>query len=552
MQRRLKSLLRRSTSHKRDDQPPQAERTSGGSTPDGRHGSTTSRIRDRVSTAFSSEASSRGGSSQHESRSESLQRPYSFSNEPTIASTDYGMPSPEDIDGSVADDYSAYLPALSSQGDVSRDSRYMSLGGDSRHRIGASEMKYSEDIADRNIDMYGSSSRHGSLPSQNDVEVVNGSINHAENSAQGKQVGMKAAPRKGSEGNYSMGSVGSPRSIGSIGSVARYALGTGIPTEGGLIDSIRPHQESSHKSHYNRKDWPSRVARNDLRRSWQRRKPRGCSDDDLPRTRQASTQGSSHSSQSGEEPSRHDHDLIDLRSAVMDGQEEFDSYDGPMSLDLDGVINISSTEDVDKSTRFAPAVTHEVVKPHEHHVREEQIYREIHNYDVYHRIQPVSQTEILPSRHFIHDADGNLVEITEDQIPERTGEFQSWYIGKKETPAFEPTLRFPRIKEPEVVSDIKYMTPEGFERRETTIVHPPELEDMSGYGGPVVPIEFYHDDPRSPAEERQRRNKALNYLGDSQLLTLRELEEALPTKAGAEDMKTEPDGKNETAPDTRA
>jgi hypothetical protein len=173
------------------------------------------------------------------------------------------------------------------------------------------------------------------------------------------------------------------------------------------------------------------------------------------------------------------------------------------------------------------AVVHEVVKPHEHEIIEERVYREIHNHDVYHRVQPVLQTEILPARHYVHDANGSLVEITEDQIPHRTGEFQQWYIGKMDSPAVQAP-RLLQITKPTVVKDIKYTTPEGFERRETTIVHPPELEDLSGYGGPVVPIEFIHDPVPSPADERNRKNKAYNHLGDAQPLSLQELTTSLP------------------------
>lgn len=36
------------------------------------------------------------------------------------------------------------------------------------------------------------------------------------------------------------------------------------------------------------------------------------------------------------------------------------------------------------------------------------------------------------------------------------------------------------------------MTPGGFERKETMIIHPPELEDMSNYKGPVQEVHFHH------------------------------------------------------------
>ena len=348
--------------------------------------------------------------------------------------------------------------------------------------------------------------------------------------------------------NSSVKSVGSPASVLSSGS--KYALGTGVPTEGGLIDSIRPHRENTEEHSFDRRDWPSRVAREDLPQNWSRRKPRGNSDEDVHER-----QKSRASSELGEERSRCNDGLMDLRTAIMDGPTEFKRHDSDASLGLDGVVDISNTEDVDKSTRIAPgtlyisshrtlshtsrppaniaiAVVHEVIKPHEHEIIEERIYREIHKHDVYHRIQPVYQTEILSPRHFIHDAMGNLVEISEDQIPDRTGEFQSWYIGKRASSAVPASPRSPRITEPRVVKDIKYMTPEGFERRETTIVHPPELEDMSGYGGAVVPIEFFHDNPPSPADKRKSKNKTYDHHGDVQPLSLKELSTSLPVIDG--------------------
>jgi hypothetical protein len=161
MQRKLKSLIRRSTSRK--DVQRHAKQDSGAATPNGRHSSTTSRTQDRVS--------SFGGSNQHDNQRESPQRPLGFGSEPPVAANDYGTLSAGEVDRSIADDYRAYLPAISPE-HAPRDLRYMSLGGDSRYLVGASEIKHSEDIADRNIDMYGSSSRHGSLPSQKDAQAV--------------------------------------------------------------------------------------------------------------------------------------------------------------------------------------------------------------------------------------------------------------------------------------------------------------------------------------------------------------------------------------------
>lgn len=162
MQQKLKSLLRKTSSRKKDQQVQHAKHDSGTATSNGRPSGTSSSIRNRVSVALSGRGST----------SSDLQRPLSVRHEPSATATDYDLPSPGDIDQSVAENYRAYLPAISPAVDVSRDSRYMSLGGDSRHITGTSEMKHSEDIADRNIDMYGSVSRHGSSPSQGEVQAL--------------------------------------------------------------------------------------------------------------------------------------------------------------------------------------------------------------------------------------------------------------------------------------------------------------------------------------------------------------------------------------------
>lgn len=172
MQEKLKSLLRKTSSRKKEPQSQHAKHDSGTATSDGRQYAT-SRAQRPVSEGG---RSNQGDSNVHQIHRKSLQRPLSVRHEPPVTAADYNMPNPEEIDDSVADNYRAYLPAISPGGNASRDSRYMSLGGDTRHITGTSEMKHSEDIADRNIDMYGSSSRHGSLPSQKEVQIAQDNI----------------------------------------------------------------------------------------------------------------------------------------------------------------------------------------------------------------------------------------------------------------------------------------------------------------------------------------------------------------------------------------
>ncbi|KAI1102556.1 hypothetical protein F4804DRAFT_260798 [Jackrogersella minutella] len=92
---------------------------------------------------------------------------------------------------------------------------------------------------------------------------------------------------------------------------------------------------------------------------------------------------------------------------------------------------ITNNTDTDTTKSYAQAVTHETICSHVHEITEEHVYREIHNHDVYHRIQPVYDVEILPARHFVLDPDGGLVEVSEDDLPDCTGLNEKWYVGKK-------------------------------------------------------------------------------------------------------------------------
>ncbi|KAI0475718.1 hypothetical protein GGR56DRAFT_695561 [Xylariaceae sp. FL0804] len=86
---------------------------------------------------------------------------------------------------------------------------------------------------------------------------------------------------------------------------------------------------------------------------------------------------------------------------------------------LDGVVDLTDTTDVDHATRYAPAVTHETVRPTEHEIVHEQIHRDIHTHDVYHRVQPIYDVELLPARHYVPNRSGDeLHELSESELPD--------------------------------------------------------------------------------------------------------------------------------------
>lgn len=137
-------------------------------------------------------------------------------------------------------------------------------------------------------------------------------------------------------------------------------------------------------------------------------------------------------------------------------------------------------------------MTHEVVKPHIHEIVQHKIFREIHNYEYYHRIQPVYDIEVLPPRHWIPNPDGpGLIEISADELPSRTGSNRRWKIVHEHV---EPSTEIKSmwVREPKIIIHPTTMTAEGFERKETTIIHPPTLADMTEYDGPVQPVHFDH------------------------------------------------------------
>jgi hypothetical protein len=88
-----------------------------------------------------------------------------------------------------------------------------------------------------------------------------------------------------------------------------------------------------------------------------------------------------------------------------------------------------------------------------------------------------------------------LVEVSEDQLPESTGENQKWFIAEKRATTLA-NGKHPNGLRPLVGLDLnghdekRSVGPEGFERIETTWVYPPELEDISKVKGSTYPVHF--------------------------------------------------------------
>ncbi|KAL9046631.1 MAG: hypothetical protein Q9214_000583, partial [Letrouitia sp. 1 TL-2023] len=153
----------------------------------------------------------------------------------------------------------------------------------------------------------------------------------------------------------------------------------------------------------------------------------------------------------------------------------------------------SSSYDTEVVESMAPAVVHETVYRDVHQVREEVITRETHNHDVYHRILPVIDVEVLPPRHFLPVEGGGLVEISGKEVP---GRGNNWVIAEtlskipSDQPAPTSARRFSARQFAEAEGKaVRQITP-GYERTEQTWIHPPELETGGRDTGQTWPMEF--------------------------------------------------------------
>ncbi|KAF2447993.1 hypothetical protein P171DRAFT_429579 [Karstenula rhodostoma CBS 690.94] len=458
-------------------------------------------------------------SSSHASPSsrQSVQHPASANGHHSVGATEHAAQPPslsERGDDTIGDDYRVYMRAISPGSITSKgstDADFVSLGSDSRLRIGNSEMGHNEDIADRNIEHHGSSSpRDNSLRSQKSAIQI-----AQDHTARRKSIAASVGSLRSVPSSiYAESAIGSASPI-----QTKSLLGTGVATGGSLVDSTLPHVEDPHARLGDRKNWPTRITRDESRPSKSLNGHERDNDD---------ANGDRESFGRRNKTNRERDGSMGLREALMAGPGGYD-----LKAVLDGVVDLTNTEDTDQDVQWAPAVTQEVVKPHQHEVIEERIYREIHNHDVYRYTQPVYQTEILPARHFVYNTNNELVEVSADQLPDCTGAKQRWAVvrGDREKPTSYTVRSAPPRRELKTLSDKTYMTPEGYERRETTILHPPELEDLSNYGGPVVPIEFLHYPEHVPEhvpEHELKEEEEDDHLPNDQQFAMDGLANALP------------------------
>lgn len=162
-------------------------------------------------------------------------------------------------------------------------------------------------------------------------------------------------------------------------------------------------------------------------------------------------------------------------------------------LDLSGIgIDLTNTTETHLHEHYDPAVTKEVIKPTMHEIRQEQITREIHNHDIFHRILPVKDVEIIPSRHFMRDEAGNVQEIPASAVPYGTNTVLEVKNVVNEKNYHLVPRRFTASTLEGFAEDFAdRVDPDGVTRSHTTWIHSPVIQNMGRETGQTVPFEIF-------------------------------------------------------------
>jgi len=405
---------------------------------------------------FSSDASK--VNSHHHGRSRPLSSVYNGS---PVSHTHSGVSEP--VNDLIANDYKAYLPALSSTHDSPNQS-HMTLGGDRRLITTGSDGLHEKDVADRNTARTRASidaSRRKPLPS--------------------------------TPGHNDLSPQQSPASP--LDQAGNTRSGHHTTADRNMIDGDRHQLKHSSGNEHQRTDTPQ-------------------------------DHGTHHSSTATKTGNREDK-VVPIKSP--------DEIEKVTEQLLDGFVDLRNTVDTDKDVRWAPAVTHEVIKPHEHEIIQHKIFREIHNYEYHHHIQPIYDLQVLPPRHFIPDPSGDgLIEVSANQIPNYTGANRRWEIVQKHVPVSSTRAMVKYRTEPKIIQHPTTITAEGFERKETTIIYPPTLADLKDYEGLVQPVHFDHKTGRRWLGEVVTMDKVQKQIDEfraGETMNMEGLRDALPREA---------------------
>ena len=158
----------------------------------------------------------------------------------------------------------------------------------------------------------------------------------------------------------------------------------------------------------------------------------------------------------------------------------------------------SNSEETHVTEYISPAVTHETITREIHHVREERITKEIHEHEVYHRVLPIVEVEVLPTRHFLPTENDGLVEIDPKHMQSRKKNWAITPTGSHATSDMPVTAGRRQFSAGQFADGEgearRYLTSDGTEKTEQTWIHPPELETGAQKTGQTRPMELNFGD----------------------------------------------------------
>lgn len=357
MQRKLKAAFR--SSSRKNAESGDDNRTSSPTSPTsptsprtGRRGASLDERRDRLSIDSVHEESPRNGRSRPLSSAYDSHRVGNATgNGPQSAASGYAPSrSAEPANAAIANDYQAYLPALSPVYD-SYDEPQMTLGGDRRLITGESTGRHEEDVADRNMEFRKSldvSKRKplpappGEFPQSTVLHEAVAAIlmkNHINGFA------VVDTDEDDARRKYSTGVGPTLGSTASTNSPGKYSLGGNTATRGGLADRILPHNEATahEKNQWKQSGLPTRDAREEAQLDFGRRRPRSSSDSDNDAPRPPPHNHGMHKNHNG--------GVVGGRVLHADGNDDIRREIDQL---LEGVVDLTNTVDTDQDVRFAP------------------------------------------------------------------------------------------------------------------------------------------------------------------------------------------------------
>lgn len=416
------------------------------------------------------------------------------------------------------------IPTLEREPDLSSDFQNLNFGRDydegryGEHVAGRNlansldEGRYSEHVADRNI----SGSATSISPQGSQASKTRDGVRRRRS----KPVIAQADPHSRDVADWNIAQHGSPpaSTVGGVPApllVKKRSRETRRTSDDGYdvspisstgMSSVPARKPVSNHRHSRGSESFHSVSehapRGSLERNGPRDIPRSSLDKPLPNVPAARTIATAEYNSRSSQPRSLQEPRIGAPSGKNAQDPDYLIRDSPDPVDLNGIVDLSSTKDTTVHETWAPAVTHhQIVKQH-HEILEEQVTREIHEHHVFHRKLPIIDIEVKPARHFI-PVQGGYAEVAEEELPGRTRDKTNWVIAElasksrsgdsQQTCPRQFTARAFKGDEGDAKA---YRAPEGHEKTEQWWVHPPTVEEGGQRSGQTYPFHFGSDDPK--------------------------------------------------------